>query len=67
MEWVIDAYQNTMDKSKFFLTDGFTKHAGTPLLQKQIEQGMTNEEIKATWQDDLESFNKIRAKYLIYD
>lgn len=67
MEWVIDAYQNTTDKSKFFLTDGFTKHAGTPLLQKQIEQGMTNEEIKATWQNDLEKFKKIREKYLIYD
>ena len=37
------------------------------LLQKQIEQGMTNEEIKATWQDDLENFKKIREKYLIYD
>jgi uncharacterized protein YbbC (DUF1343 family) len=67
MEWIIDAYNNTSDKSKFFLTDGFTKHAGTPLLQKQIEQGMTNEEIKATWQDDLQQFKKIRAKYLIYD
>ncbi|MHA7832214.1 MAG: exo-beta-N-acetylmuramidase NamZ family protein [Flagellimonas sp.] len=67
MEWIIDAYNNTLDKSKFFLTDGFTKHAGTPLLQQQIEDGMTNEEIKATWQEDLEHFKKIRAKYLIYD
>ena len=67
MEWIIDAYKNTLDKSKFFLTDGFTKHAGTPLLQQQIENGMTNNEIKATWQADLEDFRKIRAKYLIYD
>ncbi len=67
MQWVIDAYNNTLDKSKFFLTSGFTKHAGTPALQKQIEDGMTNDEIKATWQDDLESFKKIRAKYLIYN
>lgn len=67
MEWVIDAYKNTLHKPKFFLTSGFTKHAGTPLLQKQIEQGMTNAEIKATWQDDLEKFRKIREKYLIYD
>ena len=67
MEWIIDAYKNTLDKSKFFLTDRFTKHAGTPLLQQQIEQGMTNDEIKATWQDDLASFKKTREKYLIYD
>lgn len=67
MQWVIDAYKNTLDKSKFFLTDGFTKHAGTPLLQQQIEQGMTNDEIKESWQDDLARFKKIREKYLIYD
>ncbi|MBO6588489.1 MAG: DUF1343 domain-containing protein [Muricauda sp.] len=67
MEWIIDAYKNTLDKSKFFLTDGFTKHAGTPLLQQQIEQGMTNDEIKESWQDDLARFKKIREKYLIYD
>jgi len=67
MEWIIDAYKNTLDKSKFFLTDGFTKHAGTPLLQQQIEQGMTNDEIRKSWQEDLARFKKIRAKYLIYD
>lgn len=67
MQWIIDAYNNTLDKSKFFLTDGFTKHAGTPLLQQQIENGMTNEEIKATWQEDLERFKKIRGKYLMYN
>jgi len=67
MQWIIDAYNNTLDKSRFFLTDGFTKHAGTPLLQKQIEEGLSNQEIKATWQEDLERFKKIRATYLIYD
>ncbi|MBO0321790.1 DUF1343 domain-containing protein [Muricauda sp. CAU 1633] len=67
LQWVIDAYQNTMDKSKFFLTSGFTKHAGTALLQQQIESGLSEEEIKATWQEDLEAFKKIREKYLIYN
>ncbi|MCB0371844.1 MAG: DUF1343 domain-containing protein [Muricauda sp.] len=67
LKWVMDAYANCLDKSQFFLTSGFTKHAGTPLLQQQIEEGLTEAEIKATWQDDLEVFKKIRAKYLIYD
>ena len=66
LQWLLDAYQNTEDKSKVFLTSGFTKHAGNETLQKQIESGMTEEEIKATWQPDLEAFKKIRAKYLIY-
>ncbi len=66
MDYIIDAYTNSVDKSKFFLTSGFTKHAGNDRLQKQIEAGATNAEIKATWQDDIEKFKKIRAKYLLY-
>ncbi|MEM7487014.1 MAG: DUF1343 domain-containing protein [Bacteroidota bacterium] len=67
LKWLIDAYTNTLDKSKFFKTESFTKHAGTTELQKQIEVGLTEDEIKATWQEDLETFRKIRNKYLIYD
>ncbi|UII78569.1 exo-beta-N-acetylmuramidase NamZ domain-containing protein [Flagellimonas sp. CMM7] len=67
LRWLLDAYMNTVDKSKFFITKSFTKHAGTPELQKQIEEGLSESEIKATWQEDLEAFKKIRAKYLIYD
>ncbi len=67
LQWLLDAYKNTPDKSKFFITKSFTKHAGTPELQKQIEAGLTELEIKASWQEDLEAFKKIRAKYLIYE
>ena len=67
LQWVIDAYQNSLDKSKFFNTDGFTKHAGTSLLQRQIEAGLSEQEIKQTWHDELNQFKKIRKKYLIYD
>lgn len=66
LQWVIDAYTNAMDKTKVFNTNGFTKHAGTENLQQQIVAGKTEEEIKATWQDDLEEFRKVRGKYLIY-
>lgn len=66
MDYIIDAYTNCVDKSKFFLTSGFTKHAGNDRLQKQIEAGATNAEIKTTWQDDIEKFKKTRAKYLLY-
>ncbi len=66
LKWLIDAYVNCTDKSLFFNTSGFTKHAGTETLQKQIEEGLTEEEIKTTWQEDLEAFKKVREKYLIY-
>ncbi|APQ19334.1 exo-beta-N-acetylmuramidase NamZ family protein [Maribacter hydrothermalis] len=66
MDYIIDAYTNSIDKSKFFLTSGFTKHAGNDRLQKQIEAGAGNAEIKATWQADIDTFKKIREKYLLY-
>ena len=66
LKWLMDAYHNTTDKSKFFLTSGFTKHAGTETLQKQIVAGLSEKEIKATWLADLEKFKLIRAKYLKY-
>ncbi len=66
LNWLINAYKNTADKSLFFNTSGFTKHAGTAKLQHQIEAGMTEGAVKKTWQPDLESFKKIRGKYLIY-
>ena len=65
LEWLVGAYNNTNDKSKFF-NAFFTKLAGTTELQKQIEQGMTAEEIKATWQEGLEDFAQTREKYLLY-
>jgi len=67
LKWIIKAYQNSTDKSLFFLTDGFTKHAGTTILQKQIESGMTEADIKATWKEGLDAFKKTRNKYLLYN
>ena len=67
LEYLLDAYKNTKDKSLFFNTSGFTRHAGTTELQKQIEAGLSQEEIKKTWKEDIDQFLKIRAKYLIYN
>ena len=66
LEWIIKAYKNTRDISLFFNTKNFTRHAGTTKLQKQIEQGISEQEIKASWQEDLDRFKTTREKYLIY-
>jgi len=66
LKWLIDAYKNCTDKAQFFSTAGFTKHAGTEELQQQIEAGLSEADIKATWKEDIEAFKKIREKYLIY-
>lgn len=66
LRWLIEAYRYRQPDSGFFKTEGFTKHAGTERLQKQIENGMEAAEIRETWQADLEAFRKIRARYLRY-
>lgn len=65
LSWLIWAYHETADKSKFF-NDFFTKLAGTKKLRLQIEAGLTEEEISETWQEGLMEFKKTREKYLIY-
>jgi len=67
LNYIIDAYNHATDKSKFFNTSNFTTHAGTEKLQKQIEAGLSDTEIKATWQEDLDAFKITRSKYLIYN
>ncbi len=55
------------DKPFFLKSNFFEKLAGNGDLRKQIEQGMSEEEIRATWQPALDEFKKIRKKYLIYE
>ena len=65
LKWLIKAYKSTSDKSKFF-NPFFTKLAGTKKLQQQIESGVSEEEIRKSWEKDLDEFKKMRKKYLIY-
>jgi uncharacterized protein YbbC (DUF1343 family) len=66
LKWLLKAYENTADKTVFF-NDFFTKLAGTKKLREQIETGMTEKEIRKTWQEGLERFKEVRKKYLIYE
>jgi len=65
LSFLLNAYQQT-PKEEFFFGETFTIHAGTEKLQQQIEQGLSETEIKKTWQKGLADFKKIRSKYLIY-
>ncbi len=66
LKWLINAYnKTTSDKSKFF-TPFFTKLAGTRTLQQQIEKGISEIEIRKSWEKGLNGFIEMRKKYLIY-
>ena len=69
LKWLINAYKNNT-KQPFWTMNGkklwIDQLSGTDDLRKQIEARLSESEIKTTWQKDLESFKKIRVKYLIY-
>ncbi|MGM9802839.1 MAG: exo-beta-N-acetylmuramidase NamZ domain-containing protein [Muribaculaceae bacterium] len=66
LEYVIDAYRSCGLGDKFF-TSFFEKLTGDASVRKMIEDGKSADEIKATWQPELEQFKQLRRRYLIYD
>lgn len=69
LDWLLKAYKNYKNsKQDFFLKNlFFDKLAGTDELRKQIIAGKTADQIKDSWKSDLENFQKIRAKYVMYE
>lgn len=68
LSWLLAMYAGAPDKKQFFLKSGFfNKLAGTNQLRQQVEAGLSEEEIRESWQPALTDFMKIRAKYLLYE
>lgn len=65
LKWLLKAYKETSDKTQFF-NSFFTKLAGTKKLQQQIEEGLSENQIRDSWKIDLQEFKKVRKRYLIY-
>ena len=65
LEWLLFAYENYPEKEAFF-TPYFEKLAGTARLRQQITSGMTAEEIRKSWSEDIAAFKEVRKKYLLY-
>jgi uncharacterized protein YbbC (DUF1343 family) len=68
LNWLIGLYQQAPDQAGFFLSNNFIdKLAGGPELRMHIQAGQDEETIRASWQDGLRAFMKVRQKYLLYD
>lgn len=64
---VIDFYNETGKGTAFFLKNNFFDLlAGNKTLRRRIEQGWTEEQIRAEWEDGIEEFKLVREKYLLY-
>jgi len=66
LSWLIELYKAFPDKEHFF-NAYFTRLVGSKNLQKQITDGETEVEIRASWEPGLKQFNKTRSKYLLYN
>ncbi|HEY8398128.1 MAG TPA: DUF1343 domain-containing protein [Flavihumibacter sp.] len=70
--WMIELYNAYPYKDKFFdrsqsnQMGDINKLAGTDKFQEQIKAGMSEEEIRATWEPGLSEYKKMREKYLLY-
>ncbi len=63
--WLMGTYENTPDKTTFF-DENFNYHAGNATLQKQIKDGVTEDEIHKSWLEGIKKFKLTRKKYLLY-
>jgi len=67
LNYLITMYNLYPNKENFFLKNGFfDKLAGGTQLRKDIIAGKSAEEIKASWQKELNQFKEIRKQYLLY-
>ena len=66
VQWLIIFFRSYDNKDKFF-NNFFDKLAGSSTLREQILKGISKEEIRESWHDDLQEYKKMRAQYLIYD
>ena len=67
LQYLIKYYELSGKDPEFFnRTRFFNLLAGNDVLAKQIKSGISENEIRATWQDKLLKYKQIRSKYLIY-
>ena len=74
LKWLIEAYHMFPDKDNFFIVpkSGNMEHssidrlAGNNELWQQIKNGVSEKDIRASWEPALSNYKKIRKKYLLY-
>ncbi len=67
LKYLIDFYKKFPDKKSFIIRKKwFNLLAGNSELYNQIISGMSEEEIRKSWKKDLDTYKKIRKKYLLY-
>lgn len=59
-------YHNELKDDTTFFRDYIDLLAGTKEFRKQVESGLSEEQIRTTWQPKLNAYKAMRKKYLLY-
>ena len=65
LKYLFTMYKAYPEKEKFFLPY-FDILAGTTVLKQQIKDGLTEDQIRESWKEDLNTYKEMRKKYLLY-
>lgn len=71
-QWIIELYKNHPHKEKFFDSKlskqmgTIEKLIGTGEFREQIKNGVSEEEIRKSWEPGLSEYKLMRKKYLLY-
>ena len=70
LKYVIEFYkkhkETGIDKNFWTSPKFLDKLAGTPVLREQINKGLSETEIRKSWQSELSKYKIMRKKYLLY-
>ena len=66
LKWILNYYKKYNSTAFITSESFFDKLAGNDTLRGLLKQGMSEKDIKATWQNDLNIYLKKRSNYLLY-
>jgi uncharacterized protein YbbC (DUF1343 family) len=66
LKWLLETYHVMPDKSKYF-NNFLNNLIGNAEFKQMIISGKSEEEIRQSWDADLQNFLPIRKKYLLYE
>ena len=70
LKYVLDFYEKSqkMEGFEFFSRSVFfNRLAGNATLQEQIRNGLSEQEIRDSWKEELDEYKTMRKKYLLYE
>ena len=68
ISYLIAAYKNSpLEYKDSFFNSFFNKLAGNATLKESILENMSEQQIRLSWQKDIDEFIIMRKKYLLYD